>query len=628
MESLHSRVILKLLEDMGIEEKTVIDDYDDCKKPALLQIRSIIPVLAEGDLWPKQGFFMKVSDSTHASYVSLPQEEDEMVLCNKLQLGQFIYVEKLEVAYPVPMLKGVRPIPGRQPLNGDPKDLVGIDIMEKICGTSKLLIQDRTAVKKKPRERARSISPHKVPSRDRRASIGGQNCRIRTRDVNKKGFDRGYSRNKMSFVDKDNDSDGLTSSCSLVSHSRRRSWCGTAKTRSWEIPDSTVVKHEIIPVRHSPNSHVSPVRSARYYSSDDNSNTRTGIKYINQSSKPVRSPNNSWNSSSARTGKEPLTEAGTCASSNNRKWAETEMLWDTLPSSLVKLGKEVLRQRDVALLAAVEALQEASATERLLRCLSTFSELQFAKEDDQQPPINKFFELQDYMAQCRAIVQSLTNISPLRTVDSDLNSPGSIREAVKLAVDRKRNATTWVKAAVASDLIPLFAGRAKKVSEEEKNEAKSTNKPSQVTKLKGTYTVTKQRNIGELYSGLAAEKENLPDWVKGSILNVAANLAHSLQDECRTWFLAYIENYLDGFNNECLSKVPESQVAESMCQIKRLNDWLDTVEKKEGSSDKSTLESSKLEAYGRVRNKIYRVLLKHVERTAMVLENMNATAEV
>ncbi|XVF01386.1 hypothetical protein REPUB_Repub04eG0083900 [Reevesia pubescens] len=355
MEILHSGVILKLLEDMGVEEKTVIDDYGDCKKPVLLQITSIIPVLAEGDLWPNQGFFIKVSDSTHAIYVSLPQEEDEMILCNKLQLGQFIYVEKFEVAYPVPMLNGVRPIPGRQPLDGDAKDLVGIDIMEKICGTPKLLTQHRTDMKEKARERARSISPYKVPTKERRESIGGQNCRIRTPDVNKQGFDRGYSRNKSSFVDKNN--------------SRRRSWCGAAKTRSWEIPDTTVVEHEIIHVHHCPNSHVSPVRSARYYSSNDNSNTGTGIKDISQSSKPVKSTNNSRNSSSARTIKEPLTEAWTDASSTNKKCTETEMLWDSLPSSLVKLGKEVVRQRDAALLVAVEALQEAAATERLLRCL-------------------------------------------------------------------------------------------------------------------------------------------------------------------------------------------------------------------------------------------------------------------
>ncbi|TYI33777.1 hypothetical protein ES332_A04G158100v1 [Gossypium tomentosum] len=543
---------------MGVQEKTVIDDNDgDCKEPAaLLQIVCIIPVLSESDdLWPKQGFFIKI--------------------------GQFIYVEKLESAYPVPLLKGLRLIPGRQPFDRDPKHLVGNNIMDAFSQTSSpLLIQRRT-------ERARSISPCTVPLRDRRASTGRQNCRTKTNGLNIQGFDMGYSRKKQ-------DLNG--SGCS------RRSWCETAK-------GSTVVKHEIIHVCHTPNSHDSAFRSAGFVSfHDDNSNTRLRTKDVGQFSKPVKNTSKSWNSSSARTSKEPLTDSRKKASSNNKIWAETEMLWDTLPSSLVKLGKEVLRQRDVSLLAAVDALQEAAAIERLLKCLSKFSELRLAKEDDQQPSINKFFKLHDYLTQCRGIVQSLTHTSSQRMADSDLNSPGYTKEALKLAVDRWRNATSWVKAAVASDLIPLSA--------EGKNEAKATKKPSQITMLRGSYSITRQRNNGEFHSGFAAEKKNIPEWEKGSTLNIARNLADSLQDECKTWFLGYIENYLDGFDNERLSKVPHGQVAESMCRIKRLNDFLDMME---GSNGKSTPESPEFVAYGRVRNKIYEVLLKHVERTAMVL---------
>ncbi|XP_052882774.1 uncharacterized protein LOC108458550 [Gossypium arboreum] len=370
MENLQAGVILNLLSDMGVQEKTVIDDNDgDCKEPAaLLQIVCIIPVLSESDdLWPKQGFFIKVSDSTHELFVSLPQEQDEMILNNELQIGQFIYVEKLESAYPVPLLKGLRLIPGRQPFDRDPKHLVGNNIMDAFSQTSSpLLIQRRT-------ERARSISPCTVPLRDRRASTGRQNCRTKTNGLNIQGFDMGYSRKKQ-------DLNG--SGCS------RRSWCETAK-------GSTVVKHEIIHVCHTPNSHVSLLfspfslyqhcsqgklgyqlfkdsafRSAGFVSfHDDNSNTRLRTKDVGQFSKPVKNTSKSWNSSSARTSKEPLTDSRKKASSNNKIWAETEMLWDTLPSSLVKLGKEVLRQRDVSLLAAVDALQEAAAIERLLKCL-------------------------------------------------------------------------------------------------------------------------------------------------------------------------------------------------------------------------------------------------------------------
>jgi hypothetical protein len=43
---------------------------------------------------------------------------------NKLQLGQFFYVDKMEAGTPVPVLVAVRPVPGRHPFEGNPKDLM------------------------------------------------------------------------------------------------------------------------------------------------------------------------------------------------------------------------------------------------------------------------------------------------------------------------------------------------------------------------------------------------------------------------------------------------------------------------------------------------------------------------
>ncbi|GLT98136.1 hypothetical protein SLE2022_156550 [Rubroshorea leprosula] len=616
MESLTSGVLSKLLKDMGVEEKAV----DDVKNPVLLQIRSIIPVLAEGDLWPSQGFFLKVADSTQAMFVSLAPEEDEMVLCNKLQLGQFIYVDKLEAAYPVPVLKGVMPIPGRKPCIGDPRDLLGVDILEKSGGPSMLAMRERNDVKNKPRARYRSLSPHNVQPRERREGGASHSRPSTPEDWSSRG-------RKPSCGDKDSDSD------STASNPRRKSWSGIAKTRSGEFSDCTVVKHEIKPV-HCNNHRVcnlqgSPVRSATasYENCEENSSTRTRIKDISLARKPVRSLNKSKNSLSERNSKELLTQAGVQASPSDRKWAETEILWDCLPLTLVKLGKEVLRQKEAALLAAVEALQEAAAAERLLKCLSSFSELRLAKEDDQQDSIDKFFKLQDYMVESRGIIQSLTNISPLRTPETDSHHSGSIGEALKLAVERKRNATTWIKAAVASDLTLVSTVKPQNASMEANNTTRRRNKQN-VNKPKGTLIARKQRSIDEVYVGLAAEKENQPDWVKGSALNTAADLVQSLQDESRTWFLAYLEKHLDGFVEESGFKLSDSQFTETMCQMKRLNDWLDVMEKRERNGSGSVPGNSALEACGRIKKKIYGILLKHVERTAMVLENMNAMTEI
>ena len=74
---------------------------------SLLQVVSIVPALAGGELFSNQGFYIKVSDSSCATYVSLPDEHDDLILSDKIQLGQFIHVERLEAASPVPILRGV-----------------------------------------------------------------------------------------------------------------------------------------------------------------------------------------------------------------------------------------------------------------------------------------------------------------------------------------------------------------------------------------------------------------------------------------------------------------------------------------------------------------------------------------
>ncbi|KAG2288345.1 hypothetical protein Bca52824_047949 [Brassica carinata] len=53
---------------------------------SLLQVVSIVPALAGGELFPNQGFYLKVSDSSHATYVSLPDEHDDLILSDKLHL--------------------------------------------------------------------------------------------------------------------------------------------------------------------------------------------------------------------------------------------------------------------------------------------------------------------------------------------------------------------------------------------------------------------------------------------------------------------------------------------------------------------------------------------------------------
>lgn len=119
MASLVPEVLIKLLQSMNSNVK-VRGEY----RSVLLQVISIVPALSGSELWPNHGFFIKVSDSSHSTYVTLSKEDNEFILNNKLQLGQFFYVDKMEAGTPVPVLVGVRPIPGRHPFVGNPKDLM------------------------------------------------------------------------------------------------------------------------------------------------------------------------------------------------------------------------------------------------------------------------------------------------------------------------------------------------------------------------------------------------------------------------------------------------------------------------------------------------------------------------
>lgn len=119
MASLTPGVLLKLLQSINSNIK-VRGEY----RSILLQVISIVPALSGSELWPNHGFFIKVSDSSHSTYVSLSKEDNELILNNKLQLGQFLYIDRMEAGTPVPILVGVRAVPGRHPFVGNPKDLM------------------------------------------------------------------------------------------------------------------------------------------------------------------------------------------------------------------------------------------------------------------------------------------------------------------------------------------------------------------------------------------------------------------------------------------------------------------------------------------------------------------------
>ncbi|XP_058080589.1 uncharacterized protein LOC131228748 [Magnolia sinica] len=639
MASLNPGVLVKLLQNMDSGKESVFGEH----RSALLQVTSIIPALTGGKLWPNQGFYVKVSDSSHAIYVSLPQECDEMILSDKLRLGQFIYVQKLEHALPVPILRGLKLVPGRHPCIGSPEDLVSVTnslgfispLHDLDLGTEK-----SNGVVKKPLEKTHSLSASMTSVNDQSAkrdlnfrstptspiNFFNKKCEVeeKTSHVLKE-----LAKISIACVDEDTDFDSSRSSSFSRPKAARRSWdergATTAGLKKRSNPQAAV-RRDTKPLAHSQSAHIPPcqfVLKDRCISKDDNSNYMLARKSemehaakvaINSTKRKISAINKT--SGEGTCAAMPLSLAS--GAYNDRKWAENGVLWASLSPSLVKLGKEALRHRDAALLAAVEALQEAAAAERLIQCLSIYSELHSNKDDDPQMIVNRFLNLHDDMAQATAIAKSLVKIRPLRTPDSDSISSGSLKEAVKNTLERKKRAASWVKAAVASDLSP-FPCTTKPITGSAEATA-TQRKVGAITycrKLNGSCVISKQRKKGE----------NL-EWVKGSGPLVAADLANTLQGECKKWFLGYVEKFLDDVKSKTLYTATDRQIAGVLCQIKRVDNWLGGNARRNGSSPRNGCNLSQeeeLEVCARARKKIYSILLKHVECAANALE-LSATA--
>ncbi|TVU03656.1 hypothetical protein EJB05_50844, partial [Eragrostis curvula] len=163
--------------------------------------------------------------------------------------------------------------------------------------------------------------------------------------------------------------------------------------------------------------------------------------------------------------------------------------WDSLPSDVQSLGQEVMRHRDNAEAAAVEALQEASAADILLRCLSAFADLTSAAAEQ----------------------------SPQQTVDEFLALHAALTSSAAAVADEekqqdRRLAGDWLRAAVATDLAPfsLYTATARNSSQS----PPLTRRPA----------------------AMAAGGEET--WLEAA--------RRGLGEEMRAWFLGHVERLLDG----------------------------------------------------------------------------------
>ncbi|CAM6047342.1 unnamed protein product [Sphagnum compactum] len=758
MATLTPGVLVKLLQHINSDVRVTGEH-----RSALLQVISIMPALAGGELWPNQGFYIKVSDSSHATYVSLAEEHEDLILSDKLQLGQFIHVDRLEAGSPVPLLKGVRPLPGRHQCVGSPEDLIATSVtsyeeigispeksvvsdfdtklterltrntLQKVHSSTN---EDVEAAKQKkkdelrsgsrprgrlvkskvfsdlssssvmPNPRPRLSSPLKVHSslpsfitdpktspklgsgvvpqlspririarmsapEDRRTSSKEVHILVSSSRSKSTTVRRSLTANKglsrYSLGDKVKRLSGgayPNGDCMLDMSPKgsRKSWEGTGATKDGK--DQSTSKQ----ARGKTKSTVAPTRKL----SDSYVNAAL-IKYqdktISSSSPKPSSLKMSTKDASQTPAKRAthVVEQSPSLSTHmevvlSKKWTDGSVSWDSLPTALAALGKEVTQLRDAASIAAAEALQEASAAEALVRSLSMFAELRSSAQTDfPQPSVEKFLSLHDYLKQAAVVAEGLASASHPPPVSNDTTENSTEKPAI--FVDKACASTGWIDAALLSDL-GNFSLQAKQSSQvaalssvtqvgnesRKRQESKDLRLESQIKAM----TLSPVRNSSKVVSvktntpkGVSKVVSDTPiitpqllNWTKGGRgLLETAELGKQLQAEAQTWFLQFMEAALDGgfqvknstesgLNSSAVAKVvsqpDNSHIATMLSQLKRVNDWLDQVNSGKDDIPDPEFTDSK----DRLKRKIYDFLLQHVESAASALGNVASVVAI
>ncbi|KAG2728572.1 hypothetical protein I3843_01G206900 [Carya illinoinensis] len=360
MASLTPGVLLKLLQGINSNVK-VRGEY----RSVLLQAISIVPALTGSDLWPNHGFFIKVSDSSHSTYVSLSKEDNELILNNKLQLGQFFYVDRMEAGTPVPSLVGVRPVPGRHPFVGNPKDLM--QMLEPSEGPVQSGDEglDGTKLRELLTEVKGENPRQKIVIKEEKAKVASRYMQgvLAPNNAKASGVDSNGD-------EKSNENENFGASKKV----------GTVKGKHQELKGQT---RSMTPSRNLADALPSKPDAAA-------SDKEIALSFKSTPAKRTSSKQENTNLN--------------CLSNNKDKNPSPEAAsWASLPAGLLKPGKGMLRRRNLASLVAAEAQKQAATAATLVRCLSMFADLcSYASLENPHLYLTKFFTLYQLLEQPNA----------------------------------------------------------------------------------------------------------------------------------------------------------------------------------------------------------------------------------
>ncbi|KAL4567748.1 hypothetical protein LXL04_023341 [Taraxacum kok-saghyz] len=602
MATLIPGVLLKLLQHMNTDVKVGGEH-----RSSLLQVVSIVPCLSGGELFKNQGFYIKVSDSSHATYVSLPDHQNDLILNDKIQLGQYIFVERLKSASPVPILQGCRAVPGRHPCVGTPKEIVATRSLG-------FLYNNQSGSKKTTPLLARSKSQSSKSVIDGIERKGSFN--LKTKSLNS-CYSMPNSFEKFSNGIKQqssiNGGKKVTSKLNLggrTSQSVKKSGIGSSKKnliqgfdlghkgvrKSWKkhmevkTPKVNITKKSL---KHDARitSTLRKSTSERRVSKEEDNKVKLFVKETKSetSVKKFTTKSSNGRKSLAKVSCNGLPGNMIKVPISNKRLTNESDSWSSLPSAISNLGKEVVKHRNAAQFAAVEALQEASAAETILQCISTYSELCLStKEDNPQPIVEQFLLMHTTLNNIYQITESLTE--------------NRSQELIKLTSDHHKKANMWVHTAITTNLSSFTVYT---------NQPPCSSRQPTTLLLEGATKTAPPKPRRTVVDQKGAPP---PKWERGVGLCEMLNVAESLKLESGDWFLGFVESLLDADVDVVSDK---DRIAGMLTQLKSVSEWL----------DKTSVSKDEGVRVDRIRKKIYDHLLTHVESAAVALGGTSVASQ-
>lgn len=283
---------------------------------------------------------------------------------------------------------------------------------------------------------------------------------------------------------------------------------------------------------------------------------------------------------------------------------------------------------------------------RLLHC-SMYAELSTsARGDIPHLAVEQFLGLHASLCNAATLADGLTKRRSQAMAVASLDQPTSRDlipdEATKAFAENRRRATSWVAAALSTELsdFTLYSHKTSTTASPAAVVLEHPLKTASVAPLKASLPSKSRLSSdsasfrrGKARAAVAALPSQPLEWERGGGLVVEVELARKLREEARGWFLGFVERLLDA-DATALEPSRRNQLTPMLPQMKKVNDWLEACRSRrlemEAEPERQRInndeEAEAEETIERLRKKIYNYLLTHVESAATALDGGSKVA--